>query len=157
MSRFDRKPLSFSKSFVNNCSHLLLQRNDLQELFHDLTLESVLSVTGTVFERPENQQNKQMKTGDIEVHIESLEVLNAAKPNLPLFIREFNKAKEGLQMKHRYLALRYPELQRNLRLRSQVIAKMREYLIKECDFVDIETPTLFKKTPGVSTSKMQTT
>lgn len=91
------------------------------------------------------------------MHIESLEVLNAAKPNLPLFIREFNKAKEGLQMKHRYLALRYPELQRNLRLRSQVIAKMREYLIKECDFVDIETPTLFKKTPGVSTSKMQTT
>lgn len=104
---------------------------------------------GTVCERPRGQKNTSMETGDIEVRIESLKVLNAAKSNLPLFIREFNKAKESTQMKHRYLSLRYPELQRNLRLRSQVTARMREYLIKECDFVDIETPTLFKNTPGV--------
>ncbi|XP_053997232.1 aspartate--tRNA ligase, mitochondrial [Hylaeus anthracinus] len=123
-------------------------RTDLEEIVKKLNFESVISVTGKVYGRPKGQENKQMKTGDIEVQVEFLEVLNVAKPNLPLFIREFNKAKESTQMRHRYLSLRYPELQRNLRLRSRVIAKMREYLIKECNFVDIETPTLFKTTPG---------
>ncbi|XP_031845529.2 aspartyl-tRNA synthetase, mitochondrial isoform X1 [Nomia melanderi] len=123
-------------------------RNDLKELVSSLFLESVLNIVGTVYERPEGQKNKNLKTGDIEVHIESLEILNLAKPDLPFSIAKSTKAKESTQMKHRYLALRYPELQKNLRLRSQVIGKMREYLIKECNFVDIETPTLFKCTPG---------
>jgi len=99
--------------------------------------------------RPMDQQNKKMKTGDIEVYVESLKVLNTASQNLPIFIREFNKAKESQQMKYRYLSLRYPELQRNLKIRSSLIMKMREFLINECSFVDIETPTLFKSTPGV--------
>lgn len=119
------------------------------EIIQNLSYESVLSVTGKVAPRPEDQQNRKMKTGDIEVHVESLEVLNVASRNLPIFIREFNKAKESQQMKYRYLSLRYPELQRNLRLRSSLIMKMREFLINKCSFVDIETPTLFKSTPGV--------
>ncbi|XP_015436297.1 PREDICTED: aspartate--tRNA ligase, mitochondrial [Dufourea novaeangliae] len=123
-------------------------RNDLKDMIKILSFESILHIIGTVFERPKEQKNSKMKTGEIEVHIESLKILNQAKPNLPIFIREFNKATESNQMKYRYLSLRYPELQRNLRLRSEVIAKMREYLIKECNFVDIETPTLFKSTPG---------
>nr|XP_033333284.1 aspartate--tRNA ligase, mitochondrial [Megalopta genalis] len=123
-------------------------REDLIEMIKNITFESVLHIVGTVHERPKGQKNNKMKTGDIEVLIESLENLNPAKSNMPFFIREFNKAKESTQMKYRYLSLRYPELQRNLRLRSQVIAKMREYLIKECSFVDMETPTLFKSTPG---------
>lgn len=123
-------------------------RGDLQDVAKNITLESVLTIKGIVLNRPENQKNKNMKTGDIEVSIESLEVLNTAKPNLPFIIREFHKAKESTQLKYRYMSLRYPELQRYLRLRSKVIMKMREYLINECDFVDIETPTLFKVTPG---------
>lgn len=114
-----------------------------------MSYESVLSVVGKVISRPEGQQNKKMKTGDIEVLIQSVEILNIASQNLPIFIREYNKAKESQQMKYRYLSLRYPELQRNLRMRSRLIMKMREFLINECDFVDIETPTLFKSTPGV--------
>ncbi|CAG2064271.1 unnamed protein product, partial [Timema podura] len=58
------------------------------------------------------------------------------------------QAKEYLRMKYRYLDLRFPEMQRNLRLRSKVIMKMREYLCNYCDFVDVETPTLFRRTPG---------
>lgn len=115
----------------------------------NVAFESVIFVEGIVLKRPEGQENERMKTGDIEVQIESLEVLNSAKPNLPFLIREYNKAKESTQLKFRYISLRYPELQRNLRLRSKVIMKMREYLINECDFVDIETPTLFKVTPEV--------
>ncbi|XP_076657488.1 aspartyl-tRNA synthetase, mitochondrial [Halictus rubicundus] len=132
------------------CTQFIVPNNrtDLTEIVEKLNFESVLSIMGTVVERPKGQKNSKMSTGDIEVQIESLEILNPAKSNLPLFMREFNKAKESTQMKYRYMALRYPELQRNLRLRSQVMAKMREYLLKECSFVDIETPTLFKCTPG---------
>lgn len=115
----------------------------------DVPYESVLSITGKVISRPESQKNKKMKTGDIEVHVESLGILNLASRNLPILIRNHNKATEVQQMKYRYLSLRYPELQRNLRMRSQFVMKMREFLINECSFVDIETPTLFKHTPGV--------
>jgi len=121
----------------------------LIEITQNLSYESVLSVVGKVVPRPEGQQNERMKTGDIEVYVDSLEVLNAASQNLPVFIREYNKAKENQQMKYRYLSLRYPELQKKLRMRSSLIMKMREFLINECSFVDIETPTLFKSTPGV--------
>lgn len=115
----------------------------------DLPLETVLTVSGTVVPRPESQCNPKMKTGDIEVRVESLEILNTAKQQLPFSIRHFSKAKESLQMQYRYLALRFPELQRNLRIRSWVTMKMREYLINQCEFVDVATPTLFRKTPGV--------
>ncbi|XP_033344716.1 aspartate--tRNA ligase, mitochondrial [Bombus vosnesenskii] len=122
-------------------------RKDLQEMARNLTFESILSIEGRVLKRPEGQKNKCMGTGDIEVEIKSLKVLNIASLNIPFIIRDYNKANENVQMKYRYISLRYPELQKNLRLRSEVIMKMREYLIKECNFVDIETPTLFKNTP----------
>lgn len=122
-------------------------RKDLQEKTKNLTFESVLSIEGRVLKRPDDQRNKNIPTGDIEIEVESLKVLNMAKPNLPFIIRDYNKAKESNQLKYRYISLRYPELQRCLRLRSKLIMKMREYLINKCDFVDIETPTLFKNTP----------
>ena len=128
----------------------MFQREDLCKLMNDLTLESVLTVTGRVVKRPEGQENESMQTGKIEVMVESIEVLNSAKAQLPFNLTKFNKAKEQLQMQYRYLALRFPELQRNLRLRSEVISKMRDYLASHCGFVDIETPTLFRRTPGVS-------
>lgn len=115
-----------------------------------LPFETVLTVSGTVALRPEGQCNPKMKTGDIEIQVESLEILNTAKKQLPFLIRNFSKAKESLQMQYRYLALRFPDLQRNLRMKSWVVMKMREYLTNQCAFVDVTTPTLFRKTPGVS-------
>lgn len=94
--------------------------------------------------------NEKMKTGSIEVSVESLEVLNESLPQLPFNIRNYNVPKEALQMQYRYLALRFPDMQRNLRMRSRVTSKMREYLVDHCGFVDVETPTLFRRTPGVS-------
>ncbi|KAI4472872.1 hypothetical protein M0802_016452 [Mischocyttarus mexicanus] len=121
---------------------------DLMEIVKDLPYESVISIVGMVNIRPEGQANKKMKTGEIEIKVDSIKVLNKAAEHLPFSIRQFNKAKELTQMKYRYLALRYPEIQKNLRIRSKLLMKMREYLINECDFVDVETPTLFKNTPG---------
>ncbi|XP_070497044.1 aspartate--tRNA ligase, mitochondrial isoform X2 [Chironomus tepperi] len=114
----------------------------------DIPYESVLKVTGLVLARPFGMRNESMMTGNIEVTMKSLTVLNEAKKNLPLEIRNFNRAKENLRMEYRYLDLRFPDMQKNLRTRSKVLMKMREYLINHCGFVEVETPTLFRRTPA---------
>ncbi|XP_057325212.1 aspartate--tRNA ligase, mitochondrial [Microplitis mediator] len=129
----------------------LLIPDDKQSLIKAVqqsNFESVISVTGKVTPRPAGQENKKMKTGSIEIIVESLDILNNAVPQLPFYIRKHNVPKEMLQMQYRYLSLRFPSMQRNLRLRSQFIHKLRGYLIDHCGFVDVETPTLFRRTPG---------
>lgn len=91
-----------------------------------------------------------MATGTIEVKLSQLDVLNKAKNNLPIEMRKFNRSNEPLRMEHRYIDLRFADMQQNLRTRSSVLMKMREYLINSAGFVEIETPTLFRRTPGVS-------
>lgn len=115
----------------------------------NLPLESVVKVKGTVLSRPSNMINKKQATGEIEVLIEDCLVLNKASEQLPFNIREFQKANETKRIKYRYLDMRFPVMQRNLRMRSMVLMKMREFLINECDFIEVETPTLFRATPGV--------
>lgn len=115
-----------------------------------LSFETVLCITGKVIGRPPGQDNPKMTTGAIEIDVESLQVLNESRSQLPFSIRQHNMPKEALQMQYRYLALRFPFLQRNLRLRSQVLNKLRFFLIEQCGFVDVETPTLFRRTPGVN-------
>ncbi|XP_042318673.1 aspartate--tRNA ligase, mitochondrial isoform X2 [Sceloporus undulatus] len=88
-----------------------------------------------------------MPTGDIEVKVETAEVLNSCK-KLPFEMKDFIKKSEALRMQYRYLDLRRAQMQYNLRLRSQMVMRMREYLCNCYGFVDVETPTLFKKTPG---------
>uniref|UniRef100_T1GL64 Aminoacyl-transfer RNA synthetases class-II family profile domain-containing protein n=1 Tax=Megaselia scalaris TaxID=36166 RepID=T1GL64_MEGSC len=122
------------------------------ELIHkhinNINFESVIRVQGTVVPRPENMKNPDQETGDIEVRAESIEVLNEAMANLPMDLREHNKAEENLRLTHRYIDLRSPDMQYNLRTRSAVIMKMRECLINKYGFVEVETPTLFRSTPG---------
>ncbi|XP_035795043.1 aspartate--tRNA ligase, mitochondrial-like [Anopheles albimanus] len=113
-----------------------------------LPFESILRVTGKVQLRPDGQQNRFMPTGEIEVHVEQLEVLNESKKRLPINVKDHNRAKENLRLEYRYIDLRNPQMQRNLRLRSQVIQKMRECMINDFGFLEVETPTLFRRTPG---------
>ncbi|XP_041805328.1 aspartate--tRNA ligase, mitochondrial [Chelmon rostratus] len=120
---------------------------DLKAVLCDLTAESVIKVTGTVRRRPAGQENKGMPTGEIEILAESVEVFNMCR-KLPFEIKDFVKKSESLRMQYRYLDLRSSEMQKNLRLRSQLVMKMREYLCNVHGFVDVETPTLFKRTPG---------
>lgn len=121
--------------------------SNLKALLCDLTAESVVKVTGTVRRRPAGQENKNMPTGEIEVLAESVEVFNVCR-KLPFEIKDFVKKSESLRMQYRYLDLRSSQMQKNLRLRSQLVMKMREYLCNVHGFVDVETPTLFKRTPG---------
>ncbi|XP_074078158.1 aspartate--tRNA ligase, mitochondrial isoform X2 [Macrotis lagotis] len=119
----------------------------VKKLLCEAPIESVVQVTGTVISRPLGQENPKMPTGEIEIKVKAAELLNPCK-KLPFEIKEFIKKTEALRMKYRYLDLRSSQMQYNLRLRSKMVMKMREYLCNLHGFVDIETPTLFKKTPG---------
>uniref|UniRef100_A0A8D0EKM0 Aspartyl-tRNA synthetase 2, mitochondrial n=1 Tax=Strix occidentalis caurina TaxID=311401 RepID=A0A8D0EKM0_STROC len=119
----------------------------VKKLLSNAPVESVVRVTGTVSLRPPGQENPKMPTGDIEVKVETAEILNSCK-KLPFEIKDFIKKTEALRMQYRYLDLRSFQLQYNLRLRSQIVMRMREYLCNLHGFVDVETPTLFKRTPG---------
>lgn len=122
-------------------------RRDLWNRIRALPLESTLSVKGQVIARPEEQINPKMGTGQVEVEVSELVECNPASSDIPFFNRGYHEAKESLQMEYRYLGLRHPTLQRNLKLRSRMIMDMRQFLT-EHDFIDIETPVLFRRTPG---------
>lgn len=107
-------------------------------------------VHGVVMARPPNMINTSMFTGTIEVILKNLTLVNEAKKNLPIEMRLHNRSKETLRLEHRYLDLRFRDMQKNLRMRSTLLMKMREFLINHLGFVEVETPTLFRRTPGVS-------
>uniref|UniRef100_A0A9L0T778 Aspartate--tRNA ligase, mitochondrial n=1 Tax=Equus caballus TaxID=9796 RepID=A0A9L0T778_HORSE len=120
----------------------------VKKILCEAPVESVVRVSGTVISRPPGQENPKMPTGEIEIKVKTAELLNSCK-KLPFEIKDFVKKTEALRLQYRYLDLRSFQMQYNLRLRSQMVMKMREYLCNLHGFVDIETPTLFKKTPGI--------
>jgi aspartyl-tRNA synthetase len=105
--------------------------------------EFVIQATGTVIER--SSKNKNIPTGEIEIVVSELNVLNAAK--LPPFtIEDETDGGDELRMQYRYLDLRRNPVQQKLRLRNQVALETRIYLNSK-DFLDVETPVLIKSTP----------
>ncbi|XP_045104942.1 aspartate--tRNA ligase, mitochondrial-like isoform X6 [Portunus trituberculatus] len=120
----------------------------LQKEIINTNFESYVEVTGVVHLRPVYQINKSMSTGEVEVLATTYQVLNQARSDLPFLIRDYSKPKEPLRLKFRYLDLRHSELQANLRLKSQVAKKMRDFLQDKEGFVEITTPTLSINTPG---------
>ena len=115
---------------------------------HDVRSEYCVKVTGQVRVRPEGNTNPELPTGEIEVVVDELEVLNPSAP-LPFQIDERVNVGEEARLKHRYLDLRRPGASSAgaaIRLRSQVNAAARRVLGQR-DFVEIETPTLTRSTP----------
>lgn len=121
--------------------------NDNSIDFSDITLEAVIKVHGTVTSRPKAMVNSDMTTGEVEVTIAHMELLNTVD-KLPFNLRDYQKPKEQLRLQHRYIDLRFPEMQHNLRSRSAMLHHMRRFLVEQNGFVEVETPTLFCRTPG---------
>lgn len=106
--------------------------------------EYVLKITGQVVARDDSLINPKLASGEIEVVANEIEILNASKP-IPFQI-DATDTSEEVRLKYRYLDLRRDQMQKRLRLRSQVTHYMREFMDKN-DFLDIETPFLTKATP----------
>ncbi|MEV8157059.1 aspartate--tRNA ligase [Kocuria salsicia] len=116
-----------------------------EEQFHQLRNEYVLQVTGTVERRPEGNENPNLPSGEVEVMVDELAVLNTAAP-LPFQIDEHVEVGEEARLKYRYLDLRRPGPARILRLRSEVNRVARN-LLHDQGFTEVETPTLTRSTP----------
>ena len=106
--------------------------------------EYVLKIAGRVRRRPEGTVNPNLRSGEIEIDVTELEILNPSLP--PPFLIEDENLSETVRLAHRVLDLRRPQMQANLRLRYKVAMAMRRYL-DEKGFIDIETPMLTKSTP----------
>ncbi|MDP0501304.1 MAG: aspartate--tRNA ligase [Verrucomicrobiota bacterium JB022] len=126
--------------FTNDDAELTAQADRIRP-------ESVIEVTGTVRARGENEINAKLPTGQIEVVAAKLVIHNIAEtPPFPLDDDKANKVNEDLRLQYRYLDLRRPGMYRNLRIRSKAAKAMRDYLDSQ-EFLEIETPSLFKSTP----------
>jgi aspartyl-tRNA synthetase len=112
---------------------------------HVLRGEFVVAVSGAVALRPEGSANPNLKTGQIEVLVQKVEILNEAKTP-PFLIEDEAEVTEALRLKHRFLDLRRPRMQRLLKLRHDVVQEVRSYLNAQ-GFLDVETPMLTKSTP----------
>ncbi len=122
---------------------VIREGQDIYELAQGIRKEYVIAVKGTVSKR--ESINPQIPTGSIEVAVTELQVLNeSATP--PIYIKDDDDAGEAIRLKYRYLDLRKPHLQENLKVRAKVSNITRNYLA-EHDFVEIETPILTKPTP----------
>ena len=120
-----------------------------EEIAHDLRAEYVLAVTGEVTQRPEGNANPNLPTGQIEVVVSDVEILNPAAP-LPFQVSDHaedaGRAGEEARLRYRYLDLRRSPMQHAIRLRARVNQAARRVLDSH-DFVEIETPTLTRSTP----------
>ena len=106
--------------------------------------EFVLKITGLVRRRPEGTINTNLISGEIEVLTQSIEILNTSLT--PPFMMDDESLSETVRLEHRYLDLRRPQMQKNLRLRHNVTMEIRKFLDQK-DFIDVETPILTKSTP----------
>lgn len=107
--------------------------------------EYVIKVSGVVAARPKDMINKKMKTGEIEVDGNEIEILSKAE-TLPFEIDDDTFVNEELRLKHRYIDLRRKKMQKNLKLRADIIKFMRDWMCKK-DFIEIETPLLTASSP----------
>lgn len=107
--------------------------------------EDVIEVHGTVVKRGDGAINPDMKTGEVEVNVQEMIILNKAKTT-PFEIKDDISAADDLRLKYRYLDLRRPEMQRALLIRNRITQAVHRYL-DENDFINVETPYLTKSTP----------
>lgn len=110
-----------------------------------LSMEDVISIKGAVAARQENAVNKDLTTGEIEVSVTEIVVLNEAKP-MPFMINDRESANEETRLTYRYLELRTEEMQKNMLLRHKTYQTVRNYLASQ-NFMEFETPILMRATP----------
>ena len=115
---------------------------DLAEKCRD---EFVISATGEIRERAENLKNPNLATGDVEMVVENLEILNASQP-LPISVSDENISNEELRLKYRFLDLRRPKMNKMLKRRAEFYREIRKFM-ESRDFTEVATPILANSSP----------
>ena len=119
-------------------------RAETFQVANSLRNEFVVRIEGKVRERPAGTVNSNLVSGEIEVLATGMEVLNASQT--PPFMMDDEQLSENVRLQYRFLDLRRPQMQKNMRLRHQAARAVRNYL-DDNGFIDIETPMLYKSTP----------
>ncbi len=121
---------------------------DLFKQAETLRNETVIMVSGIINKRPKDSINTNLSTGELELKVKDLQILNQIKKNLPfpVSIHDYENTKEELRLKYRYLDLRRGKLLENLKTRHKIIKVAREFL-DNFGFTEVETPLLTKSTP----------
>ena len=115
-------------------------------MLNDLTRESTVSITGTVRARTDDMVNKNMKTGEIEIVLKTIDVLGKCASVLPFEINHSKDSTEDTRLKYRYLDLRNSEVHENILFRTKVIDELRR-IMKSMDFTEIQTPIITATSP----------
>ncbi|MEX0380586.1 aspartate--tRNA ligase [Leuconostoc sp. MS02] len=111
----------------------------------EMRSEYVIAITGLVVNRNDNQVNSKIQSGKIEINVTDAKILATSKTP-PFYIENGVNANEELKLEYRYLDLRRPEMQQNLRIRSKIMSSAMHFMDQN-DFINIETPILAKSTP----------
>lgn len=126
-------------------TQVVVETEDMMAVIDSVNKESTLSITGTVRER--SSKNMELPTGEIEVVPEKIEILGKCIYNaLPFEINQSREADENARLKYRYLDLRNPEMKRNIVMRSQIVAELRQRM-NALNFMEITTPILTCSSP----------
>lgn len=118
---------------------------DVDKISH-IPIESSVTVYGTVRKRSEETRNPKIKTGEVEIYIEEIEVLGKRTLGLPFEVNSNQEVREDVRLKYRYLDLRSQKLQRNLKLRAEVLQFLRLQMIEQ-GFLEVQTPILTSSSP----------
>lgn len=126
-------------------TQVVVETEDMMAVIDSVNKESTLSITGTVRER--SSKNMELPTGEIEVVPEKIEILGKCIYNaLPFEINQSREADENARLKYRYLDLRNPAMKRNIVMRSQIVAELRQRM-NALNFMEITTPILTCSSP----------
>ncbi|UJR38500.1 hypothetical protein I4U23_031167 [Adineta vaga] len=118
-----------------------------RQILKQTSVESCVHIKGVLKKRPEKDINTDMSLGDLEIHVTDFQVINSCLPQIPIDLSKYHESDEKTRLIYRYLDFRRDIMQERIRFRSLFIAKVREFFLKH-SFVDIETPLLFRRTPG---------
>lgn len=121
------------------------ENKEIYELAKKIGNEYVIAIKGKIRKRPDDAINKNMKTGEIEMLVEDLEILSESETP-PIYVNKDEEVSENLRLKYRYLDLRKDKMKNNILLRHKALQITRQYF-SENDFMEIETPYLTKSTP----------
>ena len=127
-------------------TQLRAEKPEILEKINKINLEATVTVTGTVLKRPEENVNPKIETGDIEIDVETIDVLNNVSLPLPFEVEKSEEVREDLRLEYRFLDLRNEVIHKKMVFRAEVLKLLRDKM-NDMGFIEIQTPILTSSSP----------